>query len=113
MRLSLLLLLSLPAFAADWNPRAAADYLDARQKQWFAWPSANSNGAPCVSCHTGATYLLARPALRRILREAEPTPYETGLLESLRSRLPNSTPRELFPKGTEPHKSEGAAVETG
>src|SRR6478735_3063427 len=94
----LLLLVAIPAFAAGWNPRGAADYLDARQKQWFAWPSANSNGAPCVSCHTGVTYLLARPALRRILGEAEPTPYETGLLDSLRTRLPKRTARELFPK---------------
>jgi squalene-hopene/tetraprenyl-beta-curcumene cyclase len=108
----LLLLFALPAFGADWNPRAAADYLDARQKQWFAWPGANGNGVPCVSCHTGASYLLARPALRRVLGEAEPTPYETGLLDSLRSRLPKRTPKELFPKGTEPHQTESAGVES-
>src|SRR5690349_235292 len=108
----MLLLLALPAFGADWNPRAAADYLDGRQKQWFAWPAANSSGAPCVSCHTGATYLLARPALRRILDEPEPTIYETGLLNSLRSRLSKRTPQELFPKETEPHLSEKAGVES-
>ena len=108
----LLLLLALPVFAAEWNPRAAADYLDARQKQWLAWPAANSNGAPCVSCHTGATYLLARPALRRILGESEPTPYETTLLDSLRGRLTKRTPKELFPKGAEPHASESAGVES-
>src|SRR4051794_4321210 len=107
-----LLLVAIPAFAAGWNPRAAADSLDARQKQWFAWPSANSNGVPCVSCHTGATYLLARPALRRILGEAEPTRYETGLLDSLRSRLAKRTAKELFPKAIEPHLSEGAGVES-
>ena len=46
---------------ADWSPQAAARYLDERQKQWFEWkPAASANG-PCVSCHTGMTYLLARP----------------------------------------------------
>jgi hypothetical protein len=106
------LVLVLPALAADWNPRAAADYLDARQKQWFAWPAATANGAPCVSCHTGVTYLLARPALRRVLGESQPTAYETGLLDSLRGRLRKRTPKELYPKATEPHLSENAAVES-
>jgi hypothetical protein len=31
---------------------------------------------PCVSCHTGMTYLLARPVLRRALHESEPTTFE-------------------------------------
>ena len=99
----LVLFLALRAFAAD--------YLDGRQKQWFAWAPANANATPCVSCHTGATYLLARPALRRVLGESEPTPYETGLLDSLRGRLPKRTAKELFPKEGEPHLSEKAGVE--
>src|ERR1700753_3408765 len=100
MRMRILLpgiLAALSAWAGDWSPRAAADYLDGRQKQWFAWRAANSYGAPCVSCHTGASYLMARPALRRLLGEAQPTAYETGLLDSLRGRLPKRTPKELFP----------------
>src|SRR5215831_19034904 len=112
MRLMIAALLVLPALAADWNPRAAADYLDARQKQWFAWPAANVEGGKCVSCHTGLTYLLARPALRRVLNEPHPTEYETGLLETLRARLPKRTPSELYPKAKEPHLSEEAAVES-
>ena len=81
-----------PLMAADWNPRLAAQYLDSRQKDWFAWPTANANAKPCVSCHTGMTYLLARPALRRALGEKEPTVYETGLLASLRSRVDKREP---------------------
>ena len=77
----------LSAWGADWNPRLAAQYLDSRQKEWFAWPRANAAAKPCVSCHTGVTYLLARPALRQALGEGTPTVYETGLLASLRSRL--------------------------
>src|SRR5436190_22228327 len=80
------------AVAADWNPRLAAQYLDTRQREWFEWPTANANAKPCISCHTGMTYLLARPALRRALHEASPTTYETGLLASLRTRVDKREP---------------------
>jgi squalene-hopene/tetraprenyl-beta-curcumene cyclase len=82
----------LPAIAGDWNPRLAAEYLDERQKEWFAWPAANNGAKPCISCHTGVPYLLGRPALRKVLGEKEPTEYEKGLLESLRSRLDKKEP---------------------
>jgi squalene-hopene/tetraprenyl-beta-curcumene cyclase len=92
-RIAALLGLSmLPAFCGDWSPRLAADYLDARQKEWFAWPRANGGAKPCISCHTGLPYLLARPALRQALGETEPTQWETGLLESMRSRIEKRTP---------------------
>jgi hypothetical protein len=73
--------------SADWSPELAAPYLDGRQKEWFAWKPAMSADGPCVSCHTGMTYLLARPALRRRLKEAQPTMYETGLLDRLRAKV--------------------------
>ena len=91
----MLVLCGLPVLSvlgADWNPRLAADYLDARQKVWFEWPRANGGAKPCISCHTGLTYLIARPALRKALGESEPTQYETGLLQSMRSRLDKRTP---------------------
>jgi len=113
MRCCLLtLLLPVLACAADWNPRAAADYLDARQKEWFAWAPANANAKPCVSCHGGLTYLLARPALRRVLHESEPTPYETGLLASLRDRVAKPTPKDLYPTGDDAHRIQGSGVES-
>lgn len=71
--------------AADWSPERAAQYLDARQKAWFEWKPAASVDGPCVSCHTGMTYLLARPALRKALGEPEPTIYERGILDRLRA----------------------------
>src|SRR5205814_1623459 len=86
-RMSVVLLLAGAASAGDWNRQGAAEYLDARQKAWLAWPAANGNGVPCVSCHTGMPYLLARPALRQALGESGRTAYETALLDSLRSRL--------------------------
>jgi squalene-hopene/tetraprenyl-beta-curcumene cyclase len=81
------LLIAAPSFAADWSPEAAARYLDGRQKEWFEWKPALSADGPCVSCHTGMTYLLARPALRKALKEKEPTAYEKGLLDRLRSNV--------------------------
>jgi squalene-hopene/tetraprenyl-beta-curcumene cyclase len=70
--------------AADWSPKLAAQYLDTRQKEWFAWKPAQSASGPCVSCHTGLTYLLARPVLRRALNEPQPTEFERGLMQRLR-----------------------------
>ncbi len=82
----------IPVFCADWSPQLAAGYLDQRQKEWFAWTPALASGAPCVSCHTGLPYLLARPALRKMLGTTGPTEYETGLLDSLkRQRTIKST----------------------
>ena len=82
-----LFLSSTASFTADWSPEAAARYLDGRQKEWFEWKPAQSANGPCVSCHTGMTYLLARPALRKALKEKEPTVYEKGLLDRLRSNV--------------------------
>lgn len=99
-----------PLVAGDWNARQAAAYLDARQKAWFAWkPALNAAGGPCVSCHTGVTYLLARPALRRALDEAQPTEYETGLLKGLRARLGETHPFPGFKD--EPRFSQSVGVE--
>ena len=65
---------ALPQAAAGdplgWNPKAAAAYLDQRQDWWQKWPpAARDRGTFCVSCHTAATYALARPALRGALGE--------------------------------------------
>jgi len=88
MRLTVILLLAsaLPAWCGNWNARLAADYLDAREKAWFAWPTAKSAGGTCVSCHTQMTYLMARPALRKLLGEARPTEYETAILDGMKER---------------------------
>jgi hypothetical protein len=100
-----------PVFCGDWSPRMAAEYLDARQQAWFAWPAANSSGVTCVSCHTGVPYLLARPALRHALGESAPTSYETGLLNGMKARAAKTDLKELFPKSKGPHASEALGVE--
>jgi squalene-hopene/tetraprenyl-beta-curcumene cyclase len=92
--LALAILVAIPAFAADWNPKAAADYMDARQKLWVAWPRANLTGAACVSCHTQLAYMLVRPELRRVLGESQPTEYELGFSKMMRSRADAKAPAE-------------------
>jgi len=76
---------ALSARDSGWNPALAAKYLDDRQREWFAWPRAQSADGPCVSCHTGMPYLIARPALRRLLKEGGETSYERGLRDRLAS----------------------------
>jgi hypothetical protein len=89
-RLALMIAVLLAAASplrAEWNPVLAARYLDARQQAWFDWKTAQSSDGPCVSCHTGMTYLLARPVLRRALRETQPTRYEIGYMDRLETKL--------------------------
>jgi squalene-hopene/tetraprenyl-beta-curcumene cyclase len=99
MRMLLTLVIGLlgttSTLSADWSPELAARYLDGRQKEWFAWKPAMSADGPCVSCHTGMTYLLARPALRHRLKESQPTIYEVGLLERLRTKVGEKPPGAL------------------
>src|SRR5260370_34343766 len=103
----------LPGLCGDWSPRLAAEYLDSRQKEWFAWPAAKAPGGTCLSCHTGMTYLFARPALRRALGESRPTSYETGLLDALRARVDKKEAKELFPAfAKEPVASQAVGVES-
>src|SRR3712207_3525836 len=84
--------------SADWNVQGAADYLDQRQEAWFTWPAANEDkDGPCLSCHTGLPYLLARPGLRHALGERAPTKHEVGLLDAVRRRILIATPDRFAP----------------
>lgn len=98
IRLAALLALAVaPAFCADWNARLAAQYLDSREKEWDAWPTALHSGVACVSCHTGLPYLLSRPALRQALNEKTgPTLYEGVLVASMRATVIRTDANDLF-----------------
>jgi squalene-hopene/tetraprenyl-beta-curcumene cyclase len=98
------------SLCADWSPRLAADYLDGREKEWFAWKTAQTPGGPCVSCHTNVTYLIVRPELRRALGEKQPTEFETGLRDALRARIPL---HDVFPAAfaKEPRHTQSLGVE--
>src|SRR5579862_4087592 len=94
---ALLALAAVPAFCGDWSARAAEQYMDARQKEWVAWPGASRSGVACVSCHTGLPYLVARPALRQALNEKTgPTLYEALLVSGIRATVFRTDANELF-----------------
>ena len=76
------------AGSADWNPRAAASYLDARMQWWLGWPNAaRDHSTACVSCHTAVPYALARPALRGALDERDPAAPERQMLDHVVKRV--------------------------
>jgi squalene-hopene/tetraprenyl-beta-curcumene cyclase len=108
---SCILVTAFTAFGASWDPKLAAAYLDSRQKAWSEWKAAAAKGGACFSCHTGMTYLLTRPALRRALGETSPTPYETQLIGGLRARLEDRIPAEFSKSSKEPFASQALGVE--
>ncbi len=106
------LLMAIPALCQDWSPRLAAEYLDGRQKDWSAWRAAKAPGGTCMSCHTGATYLFARPALSAALHQSQPTSFETDLLSGIRYRVGKQDQSILSPGFTkDPLLSQAIGVE--
>ena len=80
----------LPAVAAptDWDRPAAARYLDSREVWWQSWNRAQQDhGTYCISCHTQATYGLARPVLRQELGDPPPSGAERAMLDSIEKRV--------------------------
>jgi squalene-hopene/tetraprenyl-beta-curcumene cyclase len=74
--------------APDWSPKAAAQYLDSREVWWQGWDRAHKDhGTLCVSCHTQASYALARPALRSQVREHALSAPEQVMLASVEKRV--------------------------
>lgn len=74
--------------ATSWDQKAAAAYLDQRAGWWMDWPrAARDHETFCVSCHTAVPYALSRPALRKALAEAAPSPNERRLLENVTKRV--------------------------
>lgn len=72
-----------PAVEPAWNPKAAAQYLDARAEEWLRWSgSARGQGTVCLSCHTTLPFALARPALGESAAEKQ-------LLASVSKRVEN------------------------
>ena len=78
------------AASGGWDREGAARYLDERMQVWFANGKKLRTGQAetvCVSCHTTLPYVLARPALRRAMHVAGPTPEEIRLLEETTRRV--------------------------
>src|SRR5262249_5454273 len=74
--------------APAWNPRAAAAYLDQRAGWRTTWQGAvRDHDTHCVSCHTTTPYVVARPALRRLLNESGPSAPEKKIAEFVTRRV--------------------------
>ncbi len=74
--------------AAGWDRQAAERYLDNREVWWQGWDrTQKDHGTYCISCHTQATYGLARPILRQELGEPAPAGAERAMLDSIEKRV--------------------------
>jgi hypothetical protein len=97
--------------SADWNREAAAGYLDSREIWWQSWDHAQKDhGTVCVSCHTQASYGLARPSLRNDLNEQGPSASEQVMLASIQKRV--RMWNEVLPFYSDAVYGEGKAVES-
>jgi hypothetical protein len=77
-----------PNSSAGWDSSAAARYLDARESWWQDWDHAKrDHGTRCVSCHSQATYAMARPALRMSMSAPGLTDQESAMLADVRKRV--------------------------
>lgn len=85
--------------ATQWDPQAAARYLDSRQIWWQGWDhSKRDHGTICVSCHTQVPYALARPLLRGTMGEQSPSAAEQTLLANVEKRVRDWNQMEPFYK---------------
>jgi squalene-hopene/tetraprenyl-beta-curcumene cyclase len=104
-----------PTGELGWDPKAAAKYLDARAEFWSTWPNASRDrGTFCISCHTTLPYAIARPALRSLIDEREPSAAESKIMNNLLTRARNWREVEPFyPDQTRgiPKTSESRAIE--
>jgi squalene-hopene/tetraprenyl-beta-curcumene cyclase len=74
----------------NWDPAAAAAYLDARMDLWFAKGAKLQTGdakTTCVSCHAGLSYALSRPVLRRVMQVDTPSAQEARLIDETTRRV--------------------------
>ena len=89
----------------QWDPVAAATYLDERQSWWMNWEPAQREGDTfCISCHTAVPYALSRSALRSAGGETALVPQEEALLDNVRRRVrlwSEVAPERLESRGSE------------
>jgi hypothetical protein len=96
---------------AGWDRQAAARYLDDREIYWQGWEHAKKDhGTMCVSCHTQATYGLARPVLGRDLGEQSAPATELAMLASIQKRV--SMWNEMAPFYSDATSGAGKEVES-
>jgi squalene-hopene/tetraprenyl-beta-curcumene cyclase len=71
--------------------RRAISYVDARQDEWSQFAKAQrgegTDKTACVSCHTGVSYALARPALRAFAASPGPATAEQRMIAAVNLRI--------------------------
>ena len=76
-----------------WDESKATEYLDRRGEEWFKFGSADRGQAKskssCISCHSLLSYALARPILRQLADDEEPTVWEAKLITQTKRRVAN------------------------
>lgn len=100
---------SRPSSDLDWNPIAAAHYLDHRSDVWIhSRLASRDHGTACLSCHTTLTYALARGELGRLINEHSLPEPQRELLSMVNKRvalwpqvLPWYRDQKLGSRGTE------------
>jgi squalene-hopene/tetraprenyl-beta-curcumene cyclase len=82
------------AAAGDDDParvRRAVSYLDGRQDEWSRFAKAQrgegADKTTCVSCHTGISYVLAHPDLRRFAEKPGPAAAEERTIAAVSLRV--------------------------
>lgn len=88
-------LLLFPVAAGCWDRQKAFEYLESRQQEWANWKPAQKAGGPCISCHTGLPYMIAR----RMAGENRARPLENDLVQGVRSRLLSNPPKTMLSDG--------------
>jgi hypothetical protein len=86
---------AVPTFGAEPDDRErirrAVSYLDGRQDAWSKFAGSQRgtgvDKTSCVSCHTGISYALARPALGRSMAEPGPSESQERMLAAVRLRV--------------------------
>jgi hypothetical protein len=97
-----------------WDPRSAAQYLDARMETWWQNAKVLKTGdgeQRCLSCHTAVPYVMSRPRLRTLLGETAPTAHEARILETVTSRVSSIGSQQPYYDHTEDKKIESRGVE--
>jgi hypothetical protein len=100
------------ATADDWDPAKASRRLDERAATWQAHErTRRSHETNCISCHSGAPYLVARPSLRKLTGESGLAPAEKELLDDIVLRVNRWSEVEPWYKHTEAKIRESRATE--
>ncbi len=74
--------------AGGWDRQAAARYLDSREVWWQGWDRPHKDrNTLCISCHTQASYGLARPELHKAMNDQSQAPAEQAFLASIQKRV--------------------------